>query len=98
MVNQNNVICVLWGTKYPLKYVNILYSMVKRNLTLPFNFYCLTDELNHQFTDGIKSIKIPNPQLQHWWNKMHLYNPDIGLEGNNLYPHIFEYMFTMNFG
>ena len=85
MVNQNNVICVLWGTKYPLKYVNILYNMVKRNLTLPFNFYCLTDELNHQFTNGIKPIKIPEPQLQHWWNKMHLYNPDIGLEGNNLY-------------
>ena len=82
---QNNVICVFWGTKYPIKYVNTLYSMVKRNLTLPFNFYCLTDNPELKFADGIKTLKIPNPQLKHWWNKMHLYNSELNLEGNNLF-------------
>ena len=41
---MNNVICVHWGTKYPIKFVNILYSMCKRNISGKFNFYCLTDE------------------------------------------------------
>ena len=29
-----------------VKFVNILYSMCKRNLKDKFNFYCLTDETN----------------------------------------------------
>jgi len=82
---KNNIICVFWGTKYPIKFVNILYSMVKRNMTLPFDFYCLTDELNQAFDTGIKTIKIPNPQLDGWWNKMHLYNKELNIEGNILY-------------
>ena len=41
---MNNVISVYWGTKYPIKFVNILYSMCKRNISGKFNFYCLTDE------------------------------------------------------
>mgnify|MGYP005991706421 FL=1 len=84
-MGQNNFICVLWGAKYSEKYVETLYNMVKRNTTLPFNFYCLTDRDHKAFTDNIKSIRIPDPQLQHWWNKMHLYNPELGLEGNCLY-------------
>lgn len=82
---MNNVICVFWGTKYPIKYVNILYKMVERNLSKPFNFYCLTDEINQAFEPGIKPIPIPQPQLDHWWNKMHLYNPALNIEGNILY-------------
>jgi hypothetical protein len=83
MANQNNIICVLWGAKYSEKYVETLYNMVKRNITIPFNFYCLTDR--EKISDNINVIKIPKPELQNWWNKMHLYNPAIGLEGNNLY-------------
>ena len=84
-MGQNNIICVLWGAKYTEKYVETLYNMVSRNLTVPFKFYCLTDREPNKFTENITAIKIPKPQLQHWWNKMHLYNPKIGLEGNNLY-------------
>ena len=85
MANQNNVICLYWGTKYPKKYVNILYNMVKRNLSLPFNFYCLTDSLELNVDSNIKKIAIPKPQLQHWWNKMHIYNPELGIKGNTLF-------------
>jgi len=82
---MNNVICVYWGTKYPIKYVNVLYNMVKRNLTLPFNFYCLIDDIGRNLNSEIKKIAIPNPQLQHWWNKMHLYNSELKINGNILY-------------
>ena len=59
MVNQNNVICVYWGTKYPLKYVNVLHNMAKRNMSLPFQFNVLTDNTNQQFNKDINSIPIP---------------------------------------
>src|SRR5882757_6595563 len=37
------VVCVKWGIKYDATYVNRLYAMVRRNLTPPFRFVCLTD-------------------------------------------------------
>ncbi|TCO10924.1 glycosyltransferase family protein [Natronoflexus pectinivorans] len=43
---MNNVICIKWGTKFDPEYINRLYSMVKRNLTLDFRFVCLTDDGN----------------------------------------------------
>ena len=67
-MGQNNFICVLWGAKYSEKYVETLYNMIKRNTTLPFNFYCLTDRDHNAFSENIKPIRIPDPQLQHWWN------------------------------
>ena len=82
---MNNVICVYWGTKYPIKFVNILYSMCKRNISGKFNFYCLTDETNNAFNEKIIPIRIPDPQFDGWWNKMHLYDKRLGIEGNILY-------------
>ena len=43
-----NVLCLKWGTRYPAFYVNRLYSQVKRNLSRPFRFVCITDN-----SDGI---------------------------------------------
>ena len=40
-----NIICLKWGTKYSSKYVNKLYDGVKKNVTLPFRFHCLTDDV-----------------------------------------------------
>ncbi len=40
---MNNVVCMKWGKKYSPDYVNILYHMVKRNLTVPFRFICMTE-------------------------------------------------------
>jgi hypothetical protein len=39
-----NVLCIKWGKKYGPDYVNTLYSMVRRNLSRPFRFICLTDD------------------------------------------------------
>lgn len=47
-----------WGDKYDATYVNRLYSMVSRNLSLPFRFICLTDN-SDGFSQGIESFEIP---------------------------------------
>ncbi|MCX7915468.1 MAG: glycosyl transferase, partial [Verrucomicrobiae bacterium] len=33
-----------WGTMYGPEYVNILYSMIARNITGPFELFCFTDD------------------------------------------------------
>lgn len=46
-----NVICIKWGTLYSCQDVNLLYSMVKRNISkYELNFYCFTE-----ITDGLDS-------------------------------------------
>ena len=82
---MNNIICVHWGTKYSVKFVNILYSMCHRNFTDKFKFYCLTDEVNQAFHYKVNPIRIPDPQFDGWWNKMHLYDNRLDIEGNILF-------------
>ena len=42
--NEIHVVSVKWGDKYPSSYVNRLYGMVVRNLSLSHTFHCLTEE------------------------------------------------------
>lgn len=42
-MSENTVVCMKWGTKYGADYVNRLYNMCARNLTIPFKFVCYTD-------------------------------------------------------
>lgn len=43
-MNQSaNIVCIKWGERYPVDYVNRLYNMVRRNTTVPFNFFCFTE-------------------------------------------------------
>lgn len=39
-----NVVCLKWGARYPAFYVNRLYAAVRRNMTRPFRFVCITDD------------------------------------------------------
>jgi len=39
-----NVICLKWGVRYPSFYVNRLYAGVKKHLSRPFRFICVTDD------------------------------------------------------
>ncbi len=84
-----NVICMKWGTKYGPDYVNTLYSMVKRHLTLPFRFVCLTDDTNG-FTDGIESFPIPPLDIpdgpERGWDKLVTFtSPLYDLQGQVLF-------------
>jgi len=65
------VVCIKQGDKYGLEYVNILASMVKRNLTIPHEFLCYTDQ-----PAGIRPDISCLPMLCEypgWWSKIGLY-------------------------
>ena len=40
-----NVVCVNWGLKFKPKYVQVLYNMVQRHLTIPHKFILFTDRI-----------------------------------------------------
>jgi len=79
-----NILCVKWGDKYSAKYVNILFNMVSRNITIPFDFHCYTDDPVGIDTQ-INIIPIPkNNDLKIWWNKLAMFQKDF-LPGQKLY-------------
>ena len=78
-----NVCCVKEGSKYDGDYVNTLYLMIKRYLTIPFDFICLTE--NHKnLLKEIKIINLDDKSIRGWWNKCLLFKPGL-LSGSCLY-------------
>ena len=68
------VACVYWGDKYPIGYVERLYNSVKRNLTVPFRFACLTDqEVN---IPGVETYRTKY-DWPGWWQKVGLFDPGL---------------------
>ena len=62
-VGRVNVLCVKWGDYYGPEYVNRLYAGVKRNLSRPFRFVCVTDDRTG-LVEGIDAVSIPdNPEV-----------------------------------
>ncbi len=53
-----NVVCMKWGDKFGSWYVNKLYNMVKRNLTIPFRFWCITDNCEG-ITEEVSIVNLP---------------------------------------
>ena len=82
-----NFVCVCYGDKYAVKYVQNLYNMVKRNTTLPINFIVFTDHVKmHKMVDkDIEIRQFKETDLQGWWNKLQLFHPDTYLPGITLY-------------
>ena len=82
-----NVVCVYYGNKYGTEYVQKLYNMVQRHLTIPHKFYCFTDHprMNHIINGDILCKPFHLHDEKGWWNKMLMYSKDCGLEGPNLY-------------
>jgi hypothetical protein len=79
------VLCLKHGTKYNSDDVNKLYHMVKRNMSVPFNFLCLTDDFTG-LEPGIKTIKLPNYPITGWWFKVWvLNNVDLCISGTILF-------------
>tara|TARA_B100000424_G_C22933288_1_gene496507 strand:+ start:1364 stop:2209 length:846 start_codon:yes stop_codon:yes gene_type:complete len=75
------VVCLKWGDKYGPEYVNKLYRMVQRNLSINHEFICYTENpagLDH----GIRVIDLELMQgIEGWWYKPMFFNPSLGLEG-----------------
>jgi hypothetical protein len=86
---DKNVICIKWGTKFGPEYVNNLYKMVEKNLTIPHRFVCFTDDK----TGLDEKIEVfPLPELddsglsEKAWRKLGLYTDKLGdLQGEALF-------------
>ncbi|UJF23815.1 glycosyltransferase [Suttonella sp. R2A3] len=89
-MSQRYILCMKWGDKYPAEYVNRLYRMVKRHLSLPFTMVCLTD--NDEGIDPavrclpIPSLNLPDGLPERGWLKLTTFTPDLhGLQGTALF-------------
>ncbi len=81
---MNYITCLKWGDKYGPEYVNNLYKMVSRNITIPYEFICFTD--NKQGIDkNITIRKLPKYDFIGWWFKPYFLSEEIGLEGTILF-------------
>ena len=82
-MHKINVCCVKEGGKYDSDYVNTLYLMTKRYLTIPFDFICLTEN-SQNLLKQIKVINLEDRSIKGWWNKCLLFKPGL-LNGSCLY-------------
>ena len=65
-----NIICLKWGTRYPVEYTNRLYRSVKKHLSRPFRFLCVTDDPKG-LDNGIEAVEIaenPGYEAEMWPN------------------------------
>ena len=75
------VVCLKWGDKYGPEYVNKLYRMVQRNLTINHEFICFTEQPAN-LVPGIRVIDLElMPGIEGWWYKPMFFNPNLGLDG-----------------
>jgi hypothetical protein len=69
-----NIVCIKAGSRYKAEYVNRLYSMVARQASFPFKFFCYTEK-----PDGIRPEVLTRPLYYAfdpaWWNKLWLFKP-----------------------
>ena len=85
-----NIICMKWGTKFPAEYVNKLYGMVERNISIPFRFVCFTDngddirpEVEIQ---ALPELDLPDNIPERGWRKLSVFAKDFGgLSGKTLF-------------
>lgn len=75
-------VCLKAGTTYGPEYVNILFDMVRRNLTdgFPGQFWCITDDPSG-LDDGIKTIPLPS-DLETWWGKLYMFKRGLFPDGD----------------
>ena len=76
---ENTILCVKWGDKYDSSFIEKLKEQIKRNCSIPFNFYCLTDKPEKEY-----DIQLPTH-----WDKY--YNSDT----NRFWAYRKCYMFDM---
>ena len=89
-MNPVNVICMKWGNKFPVDYVNRLYGMVSRHLNRPFRFVCFTDDANNIRTQveiqPLPALNIPSDTPERGWRKLTVFAQDFGgLSGMTLF-------------
>lgn len=80
------IFCLKYGEKYyNYSHVNRLYQNIKDHLTIPFEFFCITDNSKH-ISKNIKIIDFDNNDIFiETFNKCRIYNPKIHINCKVLY-------------
>lgn len=81
--DKPTVLCVKWGRKYGADYVNRLFSMVRRQLSIPHRFICLTDDPNG-LEPTIQTVPLPPSSLEFCWSKLWIFSPGLAPAGSTL--------------
>lgn len=65
-MTENTIICIKWGDKYDWSYVYNLKDQCEKNCSVPFNFYCITDDLLEIPDEGEEQFvfKFDNPNCK----------------------------------
>jgi len=80
----NYIVCVLKsGGDFTEHYVEVLRAMVIKNLTVPFEFKCLTD-LDNLDLPRVEVIQLEN-DWPGWWSKVEIFKKDLFPNGNVVY-------------
>ncbi len=79
-----------WGDKFPAEYVNRLYGMVARNLSMEFRFVCFTDNGAGIRTEvevqGLPELDLPEGSPERGWRKLTVFAENFGnLSGSTLF-------------
>lgn len=75
-----NFVCLKYGTKYSSQYVNTLYSMLTRHVSIPFELHCMTEDPTDIIPD-VKIVELPDLGLDKWWWKMLMFKEDFFEDG-----------------
>lgn len=100
-----NIVCLKWGTKYPADFVNRLYRMVKKNTSLPIQFYCISDDPK-DLDSGINFRQLEDIGLKGWWYKLLLFKSELyDIKGTTIFLDLdvvitenIDKLFTYNLG
>lgn len=89
MTIDKNIICMKWGKKFGPEYVNRLYKMVEKNMTIPHRFVCFTDD-GEGIDEGIEIRPIPPLKEDgipdRMWKKLTVFNKELSdLTGTALF-------------
>lgn len=78
------ILCVRFGNKYGVDYVERLRNMIARHTTVPYELVCLTDDPTP--VEGVRLILRKNEgYAKGWWHKVHMFDPQLPIDGRILY-------------
>lgn len=82
--DKKYVTCLKWGNKYSSEYVNRLYSMTQRHLTVEHEFICFTEN-THGINKNIRTEPLPNLAVTGWWYKVWFLSNELPITGTLLF-------------
>ena len=85
-----NIICMKWGDKFPVDYVNRLYTMVSSSIDVKFRFVCFTENSigirSEVEIQALPELKLPAGSPERGWRKLTVFKKGFGgLSGPTLF-------------